>query len=218
MNFYRFFKRACDCTLSSFLLLVLSPLLILTFLLKYVEDFENPLYTSKRVGLNGVVFILYKVRSMAIGNHEQKHPTASKSSPITRLGKLLRRSKLDELPQLINIINGSMSFVGRRPDIIEIVNSDLYDETTKYIFKMKPGVTDIACLYFADLTKLASNYEDPHNFYKLNVWPIKKKLIRMHFENQSFISEFSILLATPFAILFPSITRQFISHKLNLKC
>jgi len=100
-----------------------------------------------------------------------------------------------------------MTIVGRRPDIPVIVESGIYDHTTDFIFLMKPGLTDLACLFFPDLTKHASKHKNPHDFYVKNVWPVKKELIWHHFLNQSFVFEFYILMLTPIAIAMPALSR-----------
>ena len=210
------FKRLCDLVLACLLLILFSPIILITLGIKYFEDFGSPIYISQRVGLDKEIFNLFKIRSMSVGKHEAKHPTASNRSPITPVGKFLRVSKLDELLQLINIINGSMSFVGRRPDIPVIVNSDIYDESTDYIFTMKPGLTDLACIYFSDLTRIASRFDDPHSYYVSNVWPIKKTLIHYHIYNQSFFLELLILVGTPISVFLPAMGRKYVKMVIQL--
>lgn len=217
MKHYLFIKRLFDVVFACILLVLLAPLIAFVLAVKFFEDFGNPVYISKRVGLHKNIFNLFKVRSMSVGMHEVNHPTASSRSPITNVGKILRVTKLDELLQLFNIINGTMSFVGRRPDIPVIVNSEIYDETTDYIFLMIPGLTDLACMYFSDLTRIASLHEDPHSYYVSNVWSIKKDLIYFHFHNQSFILEFLILVGTPFCVLMPSIGRKLVKSILIIR-
>lgn len=204
---YRVLKRLFDLTFGIIMLALVLPLICVLLALKYIEDLGSPVYVSTRVGLNKELFRLYKVRSMSIGRHEVSHPTASIKSPVTRLGRILRNTKLDELLQLVNIIDGTMSFVGRRPDIPANVESDIYDESTDFIFSMQPGLTDLACLYFSDLSRQASRHENPHDFYIREVWPIKKRLIRFHFDNQSLLLDFVVLLFTPIGIINPDLGR-----------
>lgn len=128
---YLFTKRVCDIISSLAVIVVFSWLLLLIILIKWLEDFSNPIYVSKRVGKDGKIFNCYKIRTMCVGAEEQKQSLIDaglneadgpvfkiKNDPrITRFGKVLRKLSLDELPQLFNVLNGSMSVVGPRPPI-----------------------------------------------------------------------------------------------------
>lgn len=153
---YRFIKRTFDIVSSGLMLLILSPVILLCLLIKWLEDFHNPIYVSKRVGKNGKIFRFYKIRTMCKnadamkqglidkGLNEADGPAFKmKNDPrITRFGKFLRKSSLDELPQLFNIFNGSMSVVGPRPPLPREV--DKYTEEQKQRLLIKGG---LLCLW-----------------------------------------------------------------------
>ena len=153
---YRFIKRTFDIFSSGLMILLLSWLILLCILIKWLEDFHNPIYVSKRVGKNGKIFKFYKIRTMcpnaeamkaeliAKGLNEADPPAFKmKNDPrITKVGKVYRKLSLDELPQLLNVFNGSMSVVGPRPPIPNEV--DDYTEYQKHRLDVKGG---LLCLW-----------------------------------------------------------------------
>ena len=166
---YRFIKRAFDIFSSGIMLILLSPIILLCLLIKWLEDFHNPVYVSKRVGKNGKVFKFYKIRTMCKhaenmkqelidkGLNEADGPAFKmKNDPrITRFGKFLRKSSLDELPQLWNIFNGTMSVVGPRPPIPHEVEQ--YTEEQKQRLLIKGG---LLCLWQIQKNRNALLFDD----------------------------------------------------------
>ncbi|MDE6274592.1 MAG: sugar transferase [Clostridiales bacterium] len=166
---YRFIKRAFDMISSGLMLIILSPIILLCLLIKWLEDFHNPIYVSKRVGKNGKIFKFYKIRTMCKnadamkqelidkGLNEADGPAFKmKNDPrITRFGKFLRKSSLDELPQLFNIFNGSMSVVGPRPPLPREV--DEYTEEQKQRLLIKGG---LLCLWQIQKNRNAISFDE----------------------------------------------------------
>ena len=152
------FKRLIDFSISLLLLLIFSPLLFLLSFLVYLQDFRHPLYMPSRVGFRGRNFTMFKMRSMVFNaDSTGVDSTSSTDSRITPLGSFIRRFKIDELTQLINVLLGTMSLVGPRPNVQTEV--DLYTKVELSLLSVKPGITDINCLltreiFFLNLTTL----------------------------------------------------------------
>lgn len=187
--------RVFDIIMSSIGFLILSHLFIITIFLVKVSSAGPIIYSQERVGRNGRIFHLYKFRSMVI-NAEQMGTsvTASKDPRITRIGRLLRKTKLDELPQLWNVLKGDMSFVGPRPDVPEIVNS--YNGNMRRILEVRPGITSNATLYLRNEEGLLSLAKDPDKAYDEIFVPAKVKLAMEHVDRKSFFFDLSILIQT----------------------
>ena len=166
---YLFFKRAFDIISACFLLVILSPLILIFLLIKYFEDFKNPVYVSKRVGKDGKEFKFYKIRTMCVDADKQKYGLIKeglnetdgpafkmKEDPrITKVGKFYRKWSIDELLQLINVINGSMSVVGPRPPIPREVED--YTEEQRQRLMVKGG---LLCLWQIQKNRHDLKFED----------------------------------------------------------
>lgn len=209
----RFFDLTFGLVFSPFILIVLLPIIFL----KFLEDFRSPIFISSRVGLKEKNFKLLKIRSMSPGNHLKDHPTANKHSPITKFGKFLRRSKMDELPQIFNVLKGEMSIVGPRPNIPNQVYDGTYKENDFIIFSIKPGLVDLSSLYYSDLNNIASKSENPHQFYLINIFPKKKLLIKYYLANANILLDLIIILILPISILFPSTGRKLIKKFIKIE-
>src|SRR5215471_6047307 len=157
-------KRYYDVFFSAVGLIVLSPLLLLIILVMKLTDRGPVFYRQKRVGQDGIPFNIWKFRTM-VPDADKHGPsvTGTGDKRITYLGRILRRTKLDELPQLWNVLRGEMSLVGPRPEVPCYV--ELYTAAQRTILEHKPGITDLASLCFRDEESLLQNTEDTDQFY-----------------------------------------------------
>lgn len=168
-------KRIYDLLLAFIGLLVLSPLLILISVLVKLSDGGPVFFKQQRVGRNGHLFGIWKFRTMVMNADKMGLKITSRNDPrITRLGRILRKTKLDELPQLYNVLRGEMSFVGPRPEVPRYVA--LYTPAQSEILKLKPGITDLATLEFRDEEELLRSAGDVERFYVEHCLPRKIEL------------------------------------------
>ena len=144
--FYIFFKRAFDIVFALFLLIAFSPIYIITALIIVITSPGSPIYRAKRVGVNGKVFTCYKFRSMHINSGKVHLTTLRNDSRIFPFGKFIRKVKIDEMPQAVNILLGHMSVVGPRPEDKEIAD-EIYSKEYSPIMSVKPGLTSPGSLY-----------------------------------------------------------------------
>ena len=161
-------------------------------------------YKSIRVGKNLKPFTLYKFRTMVEGADKIGEPTSEKNDPrITRIGSFLRKTKLDELPQLINVLRGDMALVGPRPEVPEVVKL-MSGEEKDIIFSVKPGITGIDSLWNYNEAALIEKYQNkegnfylsPHTIYMREIWPYKKFLQMEYVERKSILFDLRILCLT----------------------
>ncbi|MDH5720965.1 MAG: sugar transferase [Spirochaetia bacterium] len=194
-------KRIFDFTMSFLGILILSPVFLLfSFLIKITS--KGPVFfLQNRVGLNGKVFKIIKFRSM-------RHEPLKKSSlitqgsddmRITRLGKFLRKTKIDELPQLFNVLSGKMSLVGPRPEVEKYVK--LYDRVQKKVLSVKPGITDLASLEFRNEEELLKGVQNTEKYYIENIMPKKLTLNLEYISRRSFFFDLKIILKTVLKII-----------------
>ncbi len=156
-------KRLYDLVLAGLGLLILSPLLLfISLLIRFVD---GPIFfRQERVGQHGEVFRIWKFRTMVVDAERLGLSITARGDPrVTRLGKLLRKWKVDELPQLWNVLRGEMSFVGPRPEVPQYVGK--YTEAQRRVLSLKPGITDIASLEFREEEALLSSSPDPERLY-----------------------------------------------------
>lgn len=180
---YKFFKRTFDIISATLLLLILSPFILIFLLVKWLEDFHNPVYVSQRVGKNGKIFNIYKIRTMVPNAEEMKQqlieaglneadPPAfkMKNDPrVTKVGRFYRKFSIDELLQLLNIINGSMSVVGPRPPLPYEVES--YTEYQRHRLDVRGG---LLCLWQIQKNRNSLSFDD---WVKLDLEYIDKQSI-----------------------------------------
>lgn len=179
------------------LLILLIPFLGIAIWIKI--DSKGPVfYRQVRVGKNGKLFRIFKFRSMVIDQKEQSKITLKQDGRITKVGQFIRRKKIDELPQLINVVLGQMSLVGPRPEVPEFVQ--IYNDAQKQILKIKPGITDKASIEFCDEEKLFSTVEDVEKLYVDTVMPIKIGLNSEYIRNLSVKNYFKLIIKTIFSI------------------
>ena len=187
--------RFFDILLSSIGLILLSPLLLLIYILIRIESRGPGFYSQKRIGKDGVPFRLYKFRSMRIGPDKGHLITVGKrDSRITKMGYVIRKYKIDELPQLWNVLIGDMSLVGPRPEVERYVR--LYTPEQRIVLSVKPGITDYASIAFSDENVLLGQAEDPEEMYINEIMP-KKIEYNFHFINNRTLGEyFKIIFMT----------------------
>jgi lipopolysaccharide/colanic/teichoic acid biosynthesis glycosyltransferase len=188
-------KRFFDFVVSLIGLIVLSPLIGFIALLIKREDGGPVVYGGLRVGLNGKMFPLYKFRTMVVNADKIGGFTASDRDPrITKVGRWLRGKKLDELPQLWNVLRGDMSLVGPRPEVKHYV--DMFTEEEKKILSVRPGITDWASLANPDEGALLKDHPDPERGYMELIRPTKLKLQLKYVDRHSFFGDLAILWMT----------------------
>tara|TARA_R110002126_G_scaffold41477_3_gene120552 strand:- start:125 stop:871 length:747 start_codon:yes stop_codon:yes gene_type:complete len=193
-------KRLFDTIVGITILILISPILLLFCFLIYLQDFHNPFYIADRVGLNGRKFRMYKLRSM-IKNADKSgvDSTASDDQRITSVGAMVRRYKLDELAQLINVVKGDMSLVGPRPNVQR--ETDLYTEDERRLLSIRPGITDFASISFSDEGDILSGSDDPDIDYNQLIRPGKGYLGLFYLDNIGIRVDLEILIATAWAII-----------------
>lgn len=195
-------KRLFDIIFSFFGLILVSPWLFLfTFLIKR-ESPGPAFYRGERVGKDGKIFRIFKFRSMVLEAEKLGGPSTSADDPrLTKFGKFLRSRNLDELPQLINVLKGEMSFVGPRPEVPSEVET--YDEETKrIILSVKPGLTDLATLQDLHEEEILRGSSDPHQTYREIIKPKKLKLAIEYVKKRNFWLDIKIIFKTLKSAIF----------------
>ncbi len=192
--------RAIEVTAAAGGLLLLLPLLICVAILIKTTSPGPILFRQRRVGRNGEEFTLYKLRTMS-GKQSGPLVTAATDSRITSFGKWLRKSKIDELPELWNIIIGDMSFVGPRPEVSKLVNYD--DPIWQEVLQVRPGITDPVTLKFRNEEVLLAKVFDKEAYYMEVVQPYKLKGYVNFLRKKTWKTDIKILAQTFKAIVFP---------------
>jgi lipopolysaccharide/colanic/teichoic acid biosynthesis glycosyltransferase len=195
-------KRLFDIVAATIGLVMLSPVFIWTAWRIKSEDSGPVFYRGVRVGLHGEPFRIYKFRTMIVDAEKLgASSTSNDDFRITRIGNKLRKYKLDELPQLINVLVGDMSFVGPRPEVKYY--TDKYTEEEKAILTVRPGITDWASIWNADEGTVLSGADDPDKAYEELIRPTKLKLQLKYVKEQSFWVDLKIIFLTIMAIMNP---------------
>lgn len=185
-------KRLFDLAISIIALLILLPLLVVIGILVAIGSPGGPFYRQVRVGKKGKRFKLLKFRSMRPGSDKQSQITIGENdSRITGIGKFIRKYKLDELPQLINIILGDMSIVGPRPEVPKYV--ELYTPEQLAVLNVKPGLTDYASLKFFNENELLARSDNPHQTYVDVILPEKLRLNLEYIKNRNLLVDLQII-------------------------
>lgn len=197
------FKRLFDVVLSALGLLVLAPLLGVVAVGVKLQDGGPVFFRQTRVGRFGREFRILKFRSMRVASdREGPAITARGDDRITALGRLLRRTKIDELPQLINVLKGEMSFVGPRPEVPKYVA--LYTEEQRRVLELRPGITDLASIEFRNEEELLAGADDAERFYVEHCVPTKIELNLRHARRAGMFGDLVIILKTLFPFLHQS--------------
>lgn len=193
-------KRLFDIVASFWGLIVVSPLLLLTALAIRITSKGPILFVQERIGLNGNQFKLYKFRTMIhlahLGNSTFH---AGDTSRVTNIGKVLRKTKIDELPQLFNVLVGELSIVGPRPEVRKW--TEVYPHKWKIVHRVRPGITDEASILYRDEEKLLAEQQNPENYYEQVILPKKLELGISYVENHSIKGDFIIIFRTILAII-----------------
>ncbi len=199
-NFFKIFyypamKRFTDIFLSCFALFYLFPFMVITAILIKLDSKGPVFFIQKRIGKDMKPFWLIKFRTMAtIPEKEAKEFEPGDKSRITKIGRILRKTKIDELPELINILKGDMSIIGPRPEVETYVNF-FYDDF-KEIMKIRPGLSDRASVKYRDEEKILALAHDPENYYLEKILPDKIRLAKEYVSDITFQKDISIIIET----------------------
>jgi lipopolysaccharide/colanic/teichoic acid biosynthesis glycosyltransferase len=195
-------KRIFDFTVSLVSLILLSPFFILIMAGIIIFDGRPVLFRQMRVGVNGSGFMLNKFRTMRVIRGAASGTfDAGDTSRITKIGAFLRKTKLDELPQLWNVFKGDMSLVGPRPEVRKWV--DAYPERWAKVLTVKPGITDPASIYYRNEEELLAQTDDPVACYRDQILPHKLDLYEEYVMTRTFLGDIVLIFKTIMLVLFP---------------
>lgn len=191
---YEIYKRLFDLLIACFSVVILFPVFLFVAILVKATSKGPVFYLGERAAKGDAVFYLIKFRTMRVDRSVKGgHSTAIDDPRFTPVARFLRKYKLDELPQLFNVIVGQMSLVGPRPQVLYYTNK--YTKEEKKILSVRPGITDLASLYFIDLDATLGS-GDVDTKYATEIEPVKNKLRLRYVETRSFALDFKILLET----------------------
>ena len=192
--------RFFDIVFSVLGLVVLSPLLLTVYLLIIAESRGGGFYRQERIGKGGKPFLLYKFRSMRTGSAKSGLITVGGHDPrITRVGYFIRKYKIDELPQLLNVLKGDMSIVGPRPEVGKYV--DLYTPEQRKVLTVRPGITDYASIEYADENEILGRAASPEEVYVKEILPDKIRYNMKYINNKSLAEYFKIIFLTALRVV-----------------
>jgi len=195
MSYYPAFKKLLDIFLSGTALLILSPLFYFIIIFIKLDSTGPVFFKQKRIGQHFKPFQLIKFRSMSIGrNKRQKEFEPGNTDRVTRVGIFLRKTKLDELPELLNVLNLDMSIIGPRPEVEEYVWANTVDFSE--ILKIRPGLSDFASIKYRNEESILAGQTDPEEHYFNVILPDKLRLARHYVEEISFSTDLSIIKDT----------------------
>lgn len=181
---HKILKRSFDLIVGIIGLILSAPIILISGLLVRICYGESGFFTQTRVGMNGKLFKIFKIKTMSSKVNFSTNVTTDNDPRITKLGKIFRKTKIDELPQLINVVKGDMSFVGPRPDVEEVVNTLSEDERTLYL-SVRPGITGPATLKYKNEEEILASVKNPE---KYNIEVIFRDKVKINFE---YIREYS---------------------------
>tara|TARA_B110000483_G_C18142103_1_gene521901 strand:+ start:1015 stop:1602 length:588 start_codon:yes stop_codon:yes gene_type:complete len=188
-------KRAFDVFFSIIIIISFSPIFLITSILIKIENFKLPvLFIQIRTGRNNIPFKIYKFRSMINLDDNKNSITIGQDSRITKIGKYIRKFKIDELPQFFNVLIGNMSVVGPRPEIPEF--TQIYNDEQLTVLSLKPGITDHASIKYFNESKLLANSNNPSKTYAEKIMPEKLNLNIEYVKNHSIYGDIKIILFT----------------------
>ena len=187
--------RFFDILFSFIGLIILSPLFVVVYICVVLSSKGGGFYVQSRVGKNGEDFNLYKFRSMRIGADRSGLITVGgRDSRVTRIGYFIRKFKLDELPQLLNVLKGDMSFVGPRPEVRKYVN--MYTPEQRKVLSVRPGITDYASIEYIDENAILGSASDPDKAYIEQIMPDKIKYNMKYINHQTIGEYFKVIFLT----------------------
>jgi lipopolysaccharide/colanic/teichoic acid biosynthesis glycosyltransferase len=203
ITMYKLIKRITDILIATIAFILLSPILIPSIIILLLTGEHEVFYFQKRIGYKNKLFYIWKFATMAKNspNMGTGEITLRNDPRVTKFGKILRMSKVNELPQIINVFTGDMSIVGPRP-LMEVSFKQYPDEVQQKIYNCKPGMTGIGSLIFRDEEKMVSDASDPKAMYR-NIYLYKAKLELWYQANASLYTDFMIIFLTAWSILFP---------------
>lgn len=188
-------KRLFDVVLSFFGLLIISPFFAVIAVLIKLDSAGPVFFRQERVGRFGTPFRIHKFRTMLVDSEKSGRLTVGSDSRITRLGYFLRKTKIDELPQLFDVFFGRMSLVGPRPEVKEFIDCYPYDVREK-ILSLRPGITDMASIEMVDENELLAQFKDPRQAYIDTILPIKQAYYLEYVNNQSLFLDLKLIFLT----------------------
>lgn len=194
-----FLKRLFDIVASFCGIVILFPLIVIVSILIKLTSKGPVLFKQVRVTKNGKLFKIYKFRTMRENSEGNKQITVGNDSRITGIGYVLRKTKLDELPQLFNVLKGEMSLVGPRPEVPKYV--ELYTEEQREILKVSAGITDYASIYFSNESELLGEAENPEEFYIKKIMPYKIELNKKYIKEIGIVTDIKLIILTILKIL-----------------
>jgi len=187
-------RRLFNIILSILGLAVCLPLFLCLILLSSIDTRAFGLFRLVRIGKNGKPFTMYKIRSMKPTDSKQSNVVTNNNPNITSFGHFLRKTKLDELPQLWNVLIGNMSFVGPRPDVPGYADQLQGDD--KIILTVRPGITGPASLAFRDEEELLAEQDDPQRYNDEVIWPEKVRINKEYIRNYSLLKDIKLIFKT----------------------
>lgn len=193
-------KRIFDFTVSLIGIIIISPILLVISILIKLGSKGPILFKQIRVGKNGKPFKIFKFRTMVVDAEKKgMQITVGRDSRITKSGHVLRKTKLDELPQLFNVLTGEMSFVGPRPEVPRYV--EMYDENQKNILKVRPGITDLASIEYRNENDILAKSSDPEATYINEIMPKKIELNIEYLKNMSVLYDIKLIIRTVLVVI-----------------
>ncbi len=187
MNLYKIVKRSFDIFFALFGLVLLSPIILLSYIVAAFETLSNGFFVQQRVGMNGYVFSIVKIKTMKSLAGENSTITSSNDVRITKSGIFFRKTKIDELPQLWNVLIGQMSFVGPRPDVLGY--ADRLQGKDRVILSVRPGITGPAQLAYKNEEEILAKQDDMVKYNNEVIWPDKVAINMKYIENYSFFRD-----------------------------
>jgi len=190
----KFNKRSFDVFLSIIGILVFSPIIIFFWLLIFISSGANGFFFQERVGMNGKIFRLVKLKTMKNVNGKNQHITIKSDIRITKLGSFLRKYKIDELPQIYNVLVGQMSIVGPRPDVKGY--ADGLKGENRLILSVRPGITGPASIKYKNEEEVLDKEANPQTYNDEVIWPDKVRINTNYVKNWSLIRDLYYIFAT----------------------
>ena len=190
-------KRIFDLFFSILGLILLLPFFLIIAILIKLDSKGTIFYLQERIGKNGIPFKIFKFRTM-VEDADKKGllSLGKKDNRITRVGRFLRKTKFDELPQLINVLKGDMSFVGPRPEVKKY--TDLYTDKQRKILEVRPGITDYASLKYIDEEQILGNSINPEKTYIEKIMPDKIDINLEYLQNRNLLQDIKLIFETVF--------------------
>ena len=195
-------RRAIDVVVAGLGLVAVAPVLLVAGIAVWLQDRGSPLYLSTRIGRHSAPFKLVKLRSMIVNaSHTGVNTTTATDRRVTGVGRVIRRAKLDELPQLWNVLVGEMSLVGPRPNVPREV--ERYTAMERELLMVRPGITDLASIVFSNLGEILAESTDPNRDYALGIRPWKSRLGLLYVRHRSLRLDLEIIALTLVCLMFP---------------